>query len=198
MGIHESMKPQWCLFLVGEKRARIIRGEPGNMREVAAIPGDADEVCARLFAEFEAEPFDYLAIATPEDRYTGIVNSLHSHVLVKLAGRFDCDAEHSDVAAAEEAARPLMHEMKRKREEAVLDQLRMDLGKGTGAVATSADVTRALEEKRVGTLILAPGNEAGTRRVIDLAIAQDAEVIVLDESPDELDDYDGIAALLRF
>ena len=210
----------WAVLLVNRRDAKLFRGTPHRLREIAEIVSDTHrqhsaggwaqaryersverdvdihltETAERLFSEFEHARFDHLAVGCTEEMYPRIEAVLHDYVQRCLRGRVEVDVEHSSIEQIQDALRPLSDEMEVARERDVLDRLQQELGRGGRAVATRNDVWRALEERRVETLVLR--EPAGAEDLVEKALQQSADVLVVRHL--DLPEKDAPAALLRF
>ncbi|HVL33344.1 MAG TPA: Vms1/Ankzf1 family peptidyl-tRNA hydrolase [Actinomycetota bacterium] len=215
-------QPDWCVALVNRQNGRIIRGWKDDLVELEnvedyvhqahsqggwsqrgyelGIEKEVDDhygnVVGRLFEMHRREPFDHLVIACPEEQYGEIERAMHDSVRRVLRGRFSADVEHTTVDDIREAAAPLIEEIEAKLERELLDELEQELGKGRNAAATPADVRRALEERRVGTILLDEQID-GSGDMIEGALRQSADVVVI-RHHDDLQKYERVAALLRY
>ena len=215
-----ASEPQWCVLLVNRSSGRIFLGAPDRLRQIEDVDAEVhrqhssggwsqarfergiqrevewhlEDVGEQLLRLWELTRFEHLAIGCPEEMRGEVEGMFHSYVSERLRGRLSVDVEHSSVEEVTEALRPLADEVEEARERDVLDRLQQELGRGGRAVASRPDVSRALTERRVETLIL---NEPdGADDLIDLALEQSAEVLVLRRV--RLDGGEAPAALLRF
>jgi peptide chain release factor subunit 1 len=244
----------WAVFLVNRRLARILRGDAERLEEVARVKdrvhGQHDQggwsqaryqrsvhedvrdhlqkSAAALDESFRRRPFDHLLVSTPDELWGEVEDALDPQLRDRVAGRFYVDVEQASPDDVLEEARGLMEEEDRRRERAALDRLRAGIARPDGhGAAGLADVLEALTERRVETLLLAPGHAAPgsvcprdgwmgppaescpvdggpvenrediTDDAIESALAQSAEVMRIRHS-DDLERLGGIAAILRF
>lgn len=178
---------------------------------------------AEMLREADAvDAYARIAIGTTERLFGVLEGHLPEDVAERVIGRFDAGADAATPTALSEKVQPLLIADETRREKAVIDA-----AFATG-VRGLADTLPALYERRVGTLLLEPGlehpgvvcprcrwavaEERGACPVdgetmhphpdvvewaVELAVEQDAAVVAL-RRHDDLADYDGIAAALRF
>ncbi len=177
-------RERWCAILMSAGASRVFLGDEDGLEEIDH-PADGD-----LLGLLKAHPFDRLAIGGAER------GDLHPYVAERLAGQFTIDAAAASADAVLSAVAPVIEAHRHDHEQEVIGRLRQSVGRGDGKAATGREDTRAaLEQRRVEVLLLEPRVEA--EEEIELAIDQDAEVLVLRDSPD-LGPVGGIAAVLRF
>jgi peptide chain release factor subunit 1 len=214
----------WCLALVNRRLTRILRGSANSLVEVVSfgdsvhgqhdqggwsqaryqrsVENDVDAHLRRtsqvLLRQFERRPFVGLLVAAPEELRSHVAEELHTYVRDRLVGNLDLDVENSTIEDVRAVAAGAIEEHQRAIIGQRLEQLRARLGRGERAAAGAEDVLRALEERRVGTLLYDPQQSGGelVEQAVHAAIEQDAEVFAV-ETP-ELGPVGGIAALLRF
>jgi peptide subunit release factor 1 (eRF1) len=214
----------WCVALVNRRLARIVRGSANNLVEVVSfgdsvhgqhdqggwsqaryqrsVENDVDAHLRRtadvLLRQLERRRFVGLLVAAPEELRSHVAEKLHSYVRDRLAGYLDLDVENSTIEDVRSVAAEAIEERQRQTVCERLEQLRARLGRGERAAAGSEDVFRALEERRVGTLLYDPQPlEADVaEQAVHAALEQDAEVFPV-HTPD-LGPLGGIAALLRY
>lgn len=169
---------RWCVLLVNRRDARVLRGTPDRLVEVASgsdsVPGHhgqyEDAVDERAFdhlrataesmlRRFRVAPFDHLLVGCPQDLYSDVEERLHPYLRERLVGRLDVDVERATPEDVGRAAAPLVQRLETHREREALDRLRAGLGAGPGGrgAAGIEDVLRALVERRVEILLLEPG-----------------------------------------
>ena len=214
----------WCVALVNRRLARILRGSANNLIEVLSfgdsVHGQHDQggwsqaryqrsvehdvdahlrhTAEVLLRQFERKRFVGLLLAAPEELRLHVAEKLHPYVRDQLVGYLALDVENSTIedvrSVAAEAIEDHQGAIVRER----LEELRARLGRGKRAAAGAEDVSRALTERRVGTLLYdrqQPGEDF-VEQAVHAALEQDAEVFPV-ETPD-LGPLGGIAALLRF
>lgn len=214
----------WCVALVNRRLARILRGSASNLVEVVSL-GDSvhgqhdqggwsqaryqrsveNDVDAHLrhtgevlLRQFERKRFAGLLLAAPEELRSQVAEKLHPYVRERLVGYLNLDVENSTIEDVRSLAAKEIESHQRAIVDQRLEELRARLGRGERAAAGAEDVLRALEERRVGTLLYSsqPPDEAVVEQAVHVALEQDAEVLAV-ETPD-LGPLGGIAALLRF
>jgi peptide subunit release factor 1 (eRF1) len=161
-------------------------------------------------------------VGTTERMYTTFLNALSQPLRERISGRFDAGADWESPTAVRAKLEPLLQIDETHRERAALDHL------GQRGVRGIAQVLEPLYQRRVETLLIEPGlefhgvvcsqcrwaaaEERGTCPVdgtamvehpnlvewaVEMAIEQSAEVMPVRRHND-LSDYNGIAAVLRF
>jgi peptide subunit release factor 1 (eRF1) len=214
----------WCVALVNRRLARVLRGSASNLIEVLSL-GDSvhgqhdqggwsqaryqrsveNDVEAHLrhtaevlLRQFERRRFVGLLLAAPEELRTHVAQKLHPYVRERLVGYLNLDVENSTIEDVRSVAAKEIGDHQRATIGERLGELRARLGRGERAAAGAEDVLRALEERRVGTLLYDPHPPAEdvVEHAVHSALEQDAEVLPVD-APD-LGPLGGIAALLRF
>jgi hypothetical protein len=242
-------RERWCIALVNRRDARIFRGSPDGLREVEQIRdevfGQHDQggwsqaryqrgiekekddhlkhTCDALMRHFKRQPFQRLIVGGPREVVVDFEAKLHQYLQERLAGRIEVDVEHSNADQVLEAARPLIEELERGREQAALERL------GERGAAGVENVLPPLNERRVEILLLdeqfggvpgvqclecgwlglegercpADGSELVelddlTEAMIELSVQQSAELLAVRHERGRLEDHGGAAALLRF
>jgi peptide chain release factor subunit 1 len=177
---------RWCVALVNRRDARVLRGSPHGLREVASV---RDEVHRRhdqggwsqarfqrsvdkevadhlrhaadvLFQHFKLRPFERLLVGGPAEIVPDFEGKLHGYLQERLAGRVDVDVETANTDQVLSAALPRMEEVEEEREGQAMERLEA----GWRAVAGLEDVLPPLNERRVEVLLFderfsAPGAE---------------------------------------
>jgi peptide chain release factor subunit 1 len=242
-------RERWCVALVNRRDARIFRGSPESLREIEQIH---DEVFGQhdqggwsqsryqrgiekekddhlkntgdaLMRHFKQQPFQRLIVGGPREVAADFESKLHQYLQERLAGRIEVDVERSSADQVLEAARPLIEEMERSREQSALERL------GERGVAGVENVLPPLHERRVECLLLdeqfggvpgvqclecgwlglegdrcpADGSEVVklddlTEAMIELSVQQSAELLPVRHERGALERHGGAAALLRF
>jgi peptide chain release factor subunit 1 len=215
--------PGWGVAMASRKHGRVFRGSEAGLSEVGEIDDDVhrrhsqggwsqaryqrgieketrdhvERVAALLFELHERRPFERIALLAPAELLPVVEEALHPYLRERLGARVAIDI---DQAGADEVLAYLaepMAEWRRGAEREALEQLEQRLGEGDGAVAGPEGVRSALEQKRVGALLVGRGHrEERAEGAVEAAVAQAAEVIVVED--DALEPYGGIAALLRY
>jgi peptide chain release factor subunit 1 len=183
-------RARWGVLLVSRKNGRILRGTPDGLREVDQVWDDTHSqhdqggwsqaryqrsveeeknshvraVCDVLFEHHKRAPIDCLLVGCNEELFPDVKGSLHSYLSERLVGRFDVDVENTSAEAVFEAAGPKMEEHESQREREALDRLVEGVNAGGRGVAGLDKTLEALNEQRVGKLIVNYGfNAAGTQ-----------------------------------
>ena len=183
-------RARWGVLLVSRKNGRILRGTTDGLREVDQVwddtHGQHDQggwsqaryqrsveeeknshvraVCDVLFEHHKRAPFDCLLVGCTEELYPDVQGSLHSYLSERLVGRFDIDVENSTADTVFAAAQPKMEEHESQREREALDRLVEGVNAGGRGVAGLESTLEALNEQRVGKLVVNFGfNAAGTQ-----------------------------------
>lgn len=183
-------RARWGVLLVSRKNGRILRGTTDGLREVDQVwddtHGQHDQggwsqaryqrsveeeknshvraVCDVLFEHHKRAPIDCLLVGCVEELYPDVKGSLHSYLSERLVGRFDIDVENSSAEAVSEAAKPKMEEHESEREREALDRLLEGVNAGGRGVAGLESTLEALNEQRVGKLLVNIGfNAAGAQ-----------------------------------
>jgi peptide chain release factor subunit 1 len=177
---------EWCVLLANRRLARILRGSAAQLTEVERFEDDVhgqhdqggwsqaryqrsidNEAVHHLRRSAEAahrrfrrRRFDHLLLGAPEESCAALEKELHSELRARLRGRVEVDVQNSNVDHVLDAARPLIDEYERARQDELLDRLQEGLGRGERAAAGLEPVLNALNEQRVEALLLEDGFEA--------------------------------------
>jgi peptide chain release factor subunit 1 len=167
-------RERWCVALVNRRDARIFRGSHDGLREVQQIHdlvfGQHDQggwsqaryqrgiekekddhlrnTAEALMKHFKRQPFERLIVGGPREVVADFESKLHGYVSDRLAGRLEVDVEHSTPEQVLEAAQPVFEELEDGREAEALERM------GESAAIGLEDVLRALNERRVETLVV--------------------------------------------
>lgn len=178
--LHRSER--WCVALVSRRDARILRGSPDGLREVEEIHdvvfGQHDQgglsqsryqrgvekekddhlknTADALMRHFKRRPFQRLIVGGPREVTADFESKLHHYLADHLAGRIDVDVSAATPQQILDAAEPCFDELEEEREAEALDRL----GEPSRAVTGLDDTLRALNERRVETLLLEEGFSA--------------------------------------
>jgi peptide chain release factor subunit 1 len=170
----------WCVALVSRRVARLLRGTPDRLIEVEELEDDvhgqhdqggwsqaryqrsvekevADHLrraAGRLLRHLERRPFRHLLVGGPEELVPDFERTLHPYVAERLAGRVEVDVENTSPDEVRDAARPAMEELERRLEREALDRLAEGSASAGRAASGLEAVLRALNERRVGLLLL--------------------------------------------
>jgi peptide chain release factor subunit 1 len=166
----------WCVVLVNRSAARVLRGSPERLVEVAGfedeVHGQHDQggwsqaryqrsvdkeasdhlkkAAQALFRHYERGPFEHLLIGGPTETTPEFQAKLHPYVAARVVRRVEVDVENTTPEEVLAAARPVMEEAERATEREALDRV----ASGARAVAGMEDVVWALNEHRVELLLL--------------------------------------------
>jgi peptide chain release factor subunit 1 len=245
---------RWCVLLVSHRASRIFTGTRDHLSEAAHV---LDEVHRRheqggwsqaryqrgietetdwhvrgtyelLSERFERRVFDRLLLGGPAELHHRVERGLRPELRERLAGSFEIDVERTTPDEALRRAMPLIEAEERRREQEALERLEEGLTpSGHGAVGLD-EILEALNERRVGTLLIAHGFGAPgfacpscgrlaasahdcpldgatpaphqdiVERAIELAQTEAAEVLIVRHLQDRLAEHGSIGALLRF
>ena len=170
-----ARRERWCVALVNRRDARIFRGSPDGLREIEQIHdlvfGQHDQggwsqaryqrgiekekdahlkhTVEALMKHFKRRPFERLILGGPREVVADFESKLHGYLAERLAGRIDVDVEHSTPEQVLEAVQPRFEELEEEREAEALERL----GEAGRAAIGLEDVLRALNERRVETLV---------------------------------------------
>ena len=175
-----AMRGSWCVLLVNRQVARMLRGSPEELTE---LPPIEDEVHGRhdqggwsqaryqrgvdqevrwhlqraaevAFRRFKRSPFDCVLLGGPEETIGEFEALLHPYLRERVAGHFRVDVEHTTPDQIRDAAAPVIAEVDERREREALDRLEEGVETGGRGVAGLEPTIAALNERRVGTLLL--------------------------------------------
>lgn len=245
---------RWCALLVSSRASRVLLGDRESLTEVEdmlddvhrrhsqggwsqsryqrGIEKEIDEhigqTCELLFERHRRTPLDHLVLGCPLELRPRVERHLHPDLHARLVGHFEIDVERATPEQAYTRVLPLIEELERARERAALDRLREGIAPGGHASVGLDETLEALEEERVGTLLVArdfaaPGficprcghlaarggrctidgapmraQQNIVERAIERAVAHALEVLVVHSHVEELQRAGSIAALLRY
>ena len=250
--VHAGAAERWCVLLANRRAARLFTGVGDELVETDRIVDDVhrrhekggwsqanyqrsvdkeveDHVArtaAVAFALYKRRGFDRLLVGAPDELIGDLEARLHPYLRERQAGRVSCDIEHATVDQVRACAGEQIQAHAKAAEREALDRLAAGVGSGGRGVAGLADVLEALNEARVGTLLLARGMAASgfcdpetgllyataelvprgatdapvadvVEKAIEKAIEQSAEVIGI-RYHDDLGPLGGIGAVLRY
>src|SRR5256714_190113 len=178
-----GMRGSWAVLLVNRKTARMLRGSPERLVELPPVEDDVHgqhdqggwsqaryqrsiekEVHDHLkraaevaFRRFRRSPFDRLLLGGPEEILSAMEERLHPYMRERVAGRVKVDVEASTTEEVAQAAGAVIAELDRAREREALDRVAEGVGSGGRGAAGLADTIEALNERRVGMLLVAEG-----------------------------------------
>lgn len=245
----------WAVLLISRRTARLLTGSATGLRErqrfddfahgqhdqggnsqsnyersLEKDAGDHIRRAAELVERYwRNERYDRLAVGGPPEIVARLDEMLSDDVHDRLApGRVDVDVATATEAQVRAVVARLAGDDEKHFEREALDRLAAGIGTGGRAAGGPPQTIEALNERRVGMLLLEPRFQAsgdrcpscgllvlnGDRRctvdgtelepvehlreaAVEAAIAQDAEVILINHYPD-LGPFQGIGALLRF
>jgi peptide chain release factor subunit 1 len=169
-------RERWCVALVSRRTARLFRGSPDGLREIEQIHdtvfGQHDQggwsqaryqrgiekekddhlknTAEALMKHYKRRPFQRLIVGGPREVVADFESKLHEYLAECLAGRIEVDVDSSTPEQVLGAAQPRFDELEREREAEALERL----GVAGRAVCGLDDTLRALNERRVGSLLL--------------------------------------------
>lgn len=182
--------------------------------------------CALLVERLQRQPFERLSIGGPAELHNEVERALHPDLAKRLAGFFEIDVERANTREVHQRAMPLIEADERAHEREVLARVREGLAPGGHAAVGLDEVLELLRERRVQTLVLPHGlatpgfvcPSCGRLSTVDepcpldgaqpeprediietavaVALAQDAEVVLVRHELDEL--AGRVAAIVRF
>jgi peptide chain release factor subunit 1 len=246
---------RWSVLLVSRRDARMFSGPADALEERRSfhddVHGQHDQggwsqpryersvekevddhlrrVAEVLDRSWRRDRFDRLALGGPPEIVPRLEGMLSEEVRGTLAaGRVEVDVSSANGDQVQKALAELVEEDEKHLEREALDRLHAGVGAGGRGVGGVSDTVRALAERRVQTLLLAPDFDGRGQRcpvcgllavdadgqcpadgtalqdvehlreaVVEAALAQDAEVMVVRHHPD-LGPFQGIGAVLRF
>jgi peptide chain release factor subunit 1 len=200
-----ARRERWCVTLVNRRDARIFRGSPDGLREVAQIhddvPGQHDQggwsqsryqrgiekekddhlkdTGEALMRHFKRQPFEKLIVGGPREVVADFEQKLHHYLGERLAGRIEVDVERSKPDQVLDAARPLIEKLEHRRERDALEKL------GERGACGLDDVLPPLNERRVELLILDEqfGGVTGVQCLVCGWLGLDGDTCPADGSP---------------
>ena len=145
--------------LTDDVRGRHGQGGPSQANYQRSIEKDTDDHLRRAaeeaFRSWQREPFDRLAIGGPEEIASRLEKLLHGDLRGLLVERHvDVDVATANEEQVEAALQGLAEDDDTRVEREALDQLAAGIGTGGRAVGGPADTVEALNERRVGSLLL--------------------------------------------
>jgi peptide chain release factor subunit 1 len=174
--VAEAHEERWCVLLANRRNARFFIGDGGSLEETDRVEDDVHSqhdqggwsqaryqrgvekekddhlrhTAEALMKHFKRQPFQRLVVGGPREVVADFESKLHGYLLERLAGRIEVDVDNSTPDQVLAAAQPRFDELEDRREAEVLDRL----GEGGRAASGLDDVLRALNERRVETLVL--------------------------------------------
>jgi peptide subunit release factor 1 (eRF1) len=245
---------RWCVALVNRRGARIFLGGPSRLRESEemddpvhgahqqggwsqaryqraieeGVDDHLDHACERLLGLHTAGRFDRLVVGATEELWPRIAQKLQPAIDVEDVDRIDVDTQSNvGVGELQDALRPLAEARAARREEDAIERLQAELGSGGRGAAGIGPVLDALNQARLGTLLVESGFDRPgawcprcgwlgvsappacpvdqnpveeTGSIVEKAIERTAELSgdCLVVQGEGLSEIGGIAALLRF
>jgi peptide subunit release factor 1 (eRF1) len=179
------------------------------------------------FQIFKRRPFDKLLLAAPDETIGDVEKHLHPYLTQRIAGTLHIDIGASSAQDVQAAASEAINDYRTKQEREILDRIAEHVGRGERGAAGLDAVLDALNMARVEILVVLDNLEApGTRdpqtemlagengdsptggameqveniieEAMQKAVETNAEVIVIREHREEIEQFGGVAALLRF
>ena len=243
--------PSWGVALISRDHARILRGTRAFLVEIAKVDDDVHRrhsqggwsqaryqrgieketddhvkhVCELLLKLHRRRPFDHLLVGGPSELWPVVDAALHPSLKERLRGHIAIDVRHPSPDDVLERAHEFMEDEDLCRERDAIATLEAGLGTGDQSVAGLSETLAALNDRRVGTLLVAEGfsvagsvsptlgqlhvekaeaEEQADRRpvanvvelAIEAALRESAEVLII--HGDGLDSHGSIGALLRY
>jgi hypothetical protein len=184
--VAEADAERWVVALVNRRRARIFRGEAGDVSETdriedavfsqhdqggwsqsryeRGIEKEKDDhlihVADLLFTILKTEGFDRLLVGAPDELVGEFEDRLHSYVRERCVGRLRLDIDNSSVDDVRAAVAEALDAYQAGQEREALDRLIEAVGRDTRGANGLAAVLAALNEARVDTLLVAEGLRA--------------------------------------
>jgi peptide chain release factor subunit 1 len=182
--IRSADERRWCVALVSRRSARLFVGPADRVSELRRVEDDthgqhdqgglsqaryersvekeADDhlrrVAELLYRRWRRERFQCLALGGPTEVVPRLEGLLHDELRSRLtSGRVEVDVESANEDHVREALAPLVEDDERSRERSALDQLAAGVGAGGRGAGGPEAVVEALNERRVGTLLLEDG-----------------------------------------
>ena len=169
-------RERWCVALVSRRDARIFRGSQHGLREIEQIHdtvfGQHDQggwsqarfgrgiekekddhlkhTAEALMRHHKRRPFQHLLVGGPREVAAHFEGKLHGYLSALLAGRIEVDVDSATAEQVLQAAGPSFERLEDEREARALDLL----GEGSRSALGLEAVLRALNERRVETLLL--------------------------------------------
>jgi peptide chain release factor subunit 1 len=182
---------RWLVALVNRRSARILSGDPETLRERERVDGgghgqheqggwsqanyersvekDAMDhlraVAEIVNRRWRQERYDRVVIGGPQEVLPRFEELLADEVRDRLANRrVDVDLAAANESQVRSGVEQIVLEDERREEAEALDRLDAGVGQGNRGTTGVADTLAALGERRVQTLLLAPGFDREARR----------------------------------
>ncbi len=179
------------------------------------------------FQIYKRRPIDKVLVGAPDETFGDVQQALHPYLQERTVGRVQLDIGNSSPQDVQAAASESIREYRVQQEREVLDRIAEHLGREERGAAGLDAVLDALNQARVEILVIlehfeAPGSRdpetemlagegaasptGGTMEPVDniveeamqKAVETNAEVIVVREHREDIEQHGGIAALLRY
>ena len=108
------------------------------------------------FRFFQERGYAHLTIGATDDVHAAMVHELHPYLRERLTSRIHLTTHSSD-AEIRTAALEIERQLEQEKETRLVDRLRDSIGSHGKGVAGLSDVLRALNERRVATLLVSDG-----------------------------------------
>jgi peptide subunit release factor 1 (eRF1) len=174
-----AMRGSWCVILVNRQMARMLRGSRERLDELPPVYDEGGWSQARYqrsidkealdhlkhaaevsFRRFQRSRFDRLLLGGPEEIVSDFEQRLHPYLRELVVGRVKVDVENTSAEDVRRAVAPLIDEVDHAREREALDRLVEAVQTGGRGASGLDDTVRALNERRVETLVIADGFSA--------------------------------------
>jgi peptide subunit release factor 1 (eRF1) len=182
---------RWLVALVNRRSARLLAGSPDRLRErerldeevrgqhdkggwsqanyERSVEKDVDDHLRRIAAIVErrwrSERFDRLAVGGPQEIVPRFERLLGAQLRGSEApGRVEVDISRVNEEQVRRAVEKLVAEDEKRLEREALDRLAEGIGAGGRAAGGPEDTVAALNERRVGMLLLEPGFDRRAER----------------------------------
>ncbi|MBV9916230.1 MAG: hypothetical protein JO153_06970 [Solirubrobacterales bacterium] len=180
--IRGAQERRWCVVLVSRRDARLLVGSADRLSELRRVDDDvhgqhqqggwsqaryersyekeADDhlrrVAELIDRRWRFERFDRLAVGGPVEIVARLEHFLAEEVRGTLSpGRVAVDVSNATDDQIQKAVSDLVEQDERERERQALDRLAEGIGSGGRAAGGPQNVLEALNERRVGALLLA-------------------------------------------
>jgi peptide chain release factor subunit 1 len=175
---------RFLVILCNRRVGRLLLGSGDGLREVARVESDVHgqhrrgglsqpryersidneamhhlrRVAELAKRRFGRRALDGVLLGAPQETFGRLQDELPSALRERVIGRVDVDVETASPEDVLEAAGGELERVRREREDEALERLREGLSGGPRpAAARIADVLVALNQRRVETLVIAPG-----------------------------------------
>ncbi len=185
IGRHRNL----CVLVTNKERARVFRTFAGDIEEYSQVldkvPGHHDQggweqsklqrwhdlevrghlkrAADAVLDLFKRERFDGLVLGVPEELAPELNRVLHPYLRERIVGRFTIDANAAEREILAQVSE-LEESLQQRGRETLLASLAAELAAGRNAAGGLDDVLTALNQRRVGELIVAAGFSRPGRR----------------------------------